>query len=109
MTELGAAPVIRYTIYPNLEWKICHNCGDQFLASHKHYRPMFKIVPVFNAAPKTVHFCSEACLQSVPKGTTAPCGCDYRKLILSPGKGGDKFVCLEHMVVARPELNKEPG
>lgn len=88
----------RLTTY-ELDRRVCATCGDSFIFSHSEYKPKFKLVPVENDKPKMLVYCSEACLQSIPKDTCGPCGCDMRSMAWTEGRKGEKWACLKCAIV----------
>ena len=76
-----------------LDLRTCENCKDVFVYSHIGYRPKLKMIPVENSSPTILVYCSDACLDGVPKQTAGPCSHDMRNYLLTEGRYGKKWLC----------------
>ena len=91
-----------------IDTRPCSNCDENILINHSAYRTKVKYKTVDGKAVSNL-YCSDACLEGIPKGTLATCKCDMRKMVLTEGRQGKKYVCLSCMVVTAPliEMEKE--
>lgn len=83
--------------------QICPNCQDKFLPNHNYYRPKVKYVE-----DGAILYCSDACFRDINKDTKGACGCELRKLVLTEGRRGDKWLCSYHSMVFDMEVKNEP-
>ena len=81
-----------------IDWKICSHCQDKFIFNHDFYRPKVRY-SIKDGEPFNDYYCSDACEQGLNLAILPPCECevkkDMRKMILTEGRKGDKWMCPE--------------
>ena len=88
-----------------IDWKICSHCQDKFIFNHDYYRPKVKYTE-----EGILVYCSDYCLMGLDLKVLAPCDChgDMRKMMLTEGRRGDRWLCFEDSTIFDMPVEAKP-